>query len=121
MPLVSTGVPCSCAISAEPALTSAGSPAAARLKSSSARIAAAVLLASALVLASASSVRNSVALAAEMYGRGLIAATPVACAFVSGAVRVTLARDVAVPAAWSLASGALSTTFGAGAAGIGEM
>ena len=56
-----------------------------------------------------------------MYGRGLAAAAPFACAFVVGALRITLFRFVAVPAAWSLASGALRTTFGAGAAGSGVM
>ena len=80
-------------------------------------IAAAVWPASALVLASASSVRSSVALAAVISGCGATIATPVACAFVSGAVRMTLLRFVAVPAACALVSGALRMTFGAGAAG----
>ena len=56
-----------------------------------------------------------------MTGCGLATVTPVACAFVSGAVRVTFMSVVAAPAAWSLASGALRITFGAGVAGNGEM
>src|SRR6478735_6067800 len=78
-------------------------------------------IASALAFASASRPRSSVALAAEMTGRGLETVTPVACGSVSGALRITLASEVDAPWAWALVSGALSTTFGAGAAGIGEM
>ena len=63
---------------------------------------------------------SAAAVSAERYGRGLATAAPLACAFVSGALRITFTSDVAVPAAWSFVSGALRTTFGAGAAGRGH-
>ena len=68
-----------------------------------------------------SSAFSAAAVSAEMNGRGLTTAAPLACALVSGALRITFTSDVAVPAAWSFVSGALRTTLGAGAAGTGTM
>ena len=55
---------------------------------------------------------SSLALAAATIGRGLATVTPVACAFVSGALRRTFTSEVEVPAAMSFCSGALSSTSG---------
>ena len=122
VPVVSTALPLSWSISAEPADESTGVAAAAVTNCCRPAIAPAVSagVALALAVASASSPWSSVCLAAEMIGRGLETVTPEACAFVSGAVRVTLMAAVDTPAAWSLASGAVSTTFGP-VAGHGEM
>src|SRR4051812_12625003 len=122
VPVVSTDLPLSWSISAEPADESTGVAAAAVTNCCRLAIAPAVSagVALALAVASASSPLSSVVFAAEMTGRGLETVTPDACASVSGAVRVTLMAAVDTPAAWPLASGAVSTTFGP-VAGHGEM
>ena len=60
----------------------------------------------------ASSALSSLALAAATIGLGLATVTPVAWAFVSGALSRTLTSEVEVPAAMSFCSGALSSTSG---------
>src|SRR3954470_13557713 len=124
VPVVSTALPLSWSISAEPDDESTGVAAAAVTNCCRLAIAPAVSagVALALAVASASSPLSSVALVAEMTGRGLETVAPLACGSVSGAVRVTVMAAVVAPAGWSLASGAVSTTLGAVVAvGYGEM
>ena len=132
VPLVSSAIPLTWSIRAFAALLSAArciaSPSAGvsagehvALNRLSVAIALLRLPASAAAWAWESRSLSSAASPAASSGRGLITATPLACAFVSGALRMTFERFVAVAAAWSFASGSLSTTFGAGAAGTGVM